>query len=341
MRAAVVESFGPADHLRIAELAVPEPNDTQVRIRVQGTSVNFADIKARYGQYHGGKQPPFVPGLDVTGTIDAIGRGVQTLAVGQRVIAFPAGGSYAEYVIADERLSFPVPESVPVDVAAACPIVSFTAYALLTRVARLERRETVLVHAAAGGVGTTAVQLARLLGAGAVIGTVGSEAKRAVAREAGADHVVLHSDPNFPEEVRAITQGRGADVILDSISGSVAERSLQCLAMYGRLVHFGSSSGESATFEARDLHASCRSVLGFSLGTTRRERPAFLAPIAAEVLPYLADGRLEMRIGGRFPLEEAADAHRFVESRQSVGKVIITVDSQDGVSEVRSGRQSP
>jgi NADPH2:quinone reductase len=325
VRAAVVESFGPAENLRIAELPVPEPKDSQVRIRVQATSVNFADIKARYGQYHGGKQPPFVPGLDVTGIIDAVGHGVRNLAVGQRVIAFPAGGSYAEYVIADEILAFPVPESVPVDVAAASPIVSFTAYALLKGVARLNCGETVLVHAAAGGVGATASQLARLLGAGSVIGTVGSEAKRAAAEAAGADHVLLHSDPDFPEQVLALTQGHGADVILDSLSGGVAERSLRCLAMYGRLVHFGSSSGETATFETRDLHASCRSVLGFSLGTTRRERPELLAPIASEVLQYLADGSLQIRIGARFPLQDAASAQRLVESRQSVGKVIITV----------------
>jgi NADPH:quinone reductase len=266
-----------------------------------------------------------LPGLDAAGVIEAVGSEVQELKVGQRVIAFPMKGSYAEYIVADEVLTFVLPDNVDIDTAAACPIVSFTSYKLLADVGRLAPGETVLIHAAAGGVGTTAIQLAKILGAGLVIGTVGNESKIATAMEAGADHVICYEKEDFAAKVNELTDGRGADVILDSIAGNVSEKSLECLALYGRLVHFGNSSGEVGHFQTKDLHASCRSVLGFSLGTTRKERPQLLRGAADVVLPLLAEGRLQMKIGKRFPLEQAAAAHAWVESRKSMGKVLLTV----------------
>ncbi|GMA60175.1 hypothetical protein GCM10025859_06150 [Alicyclobacillus fastidiosus] len=168
-----------------------------------------------------------------------------------------------------------------------------------------------------------------MFGAGCVIGTAGSEAKVATALDAGADQVICYENADFVEKVMEVTDGRGADVILDSISGRVSEQSLECLAKYGRLVHFGNASGEVGHFRTVDLHSSCRSVLGFSLGTTRKERPQLLQHAADVVLKYLADGRLNIKIGKRYPLEQAMDAHHWVESRQSVGKVLLTVE-QDG-----------
>ncbi|GIM46572.1 quinone oxidoreductase [Collibacillus ludicampi] len=325
MKAVVVTQFGYPEVMKCMSVDVPSVKSNQVLIRVKATSVNFADIKSRYGKYHGGTQPPFIPGLDAAGIIEAVGSDVQHLKVGQRVIAFPRTGSYAEYIVADESLTFVLPDNVDFETAAACPIVSFTAYKLLADVARLVPGETVLIHAAAGGVGTTAIQIARILGAGSVIGTVGNENKVAAAIEAGADHVICYENVDFAEKVNELTDGRGADVILDSISGWVSEKSLDCLAMYGRLVHFGNASGEVGQFKTKDLHSSCRSVLGFSLGTTRKERPHLLRSAADHVLSYLAEGRLKMKIGKRFTLEEAAEAHRWVESRKSIGKVLLTV----------------
>ncbi|GMA48820.1 quinone oxidoreductase [Alicyclobacillus contaminans] len=326
MKAVVLTEFGSPDVLKCVNVDMPSIAGNEVLIRVVATSVNFADIKSRYGKKDSGKLP-FIPGLDAAGVIEAVGSDVQKFKVGQRVIAFPKTGSYAEYIVADEVLTFAIPDNVDFDTAAACPIVSFTAYKLLADVARVEPGETVLIHAAAGGVGTTAIQLAKLLGAGCVIGTVGSEAKVAIAVEAGADHAICYENGDFAERVNALTNGRGADVILDSISGRVSEQSLECFAMYGRLVHFGNSSGEIGDFQTNHLHSSCRSVLGFSWGTTRRERPHLLHTTAEHILRYLASGRLKMKIGKQFALEQAAEAHRWVESRQSVGKVLLTVEN--------------
>ncbi|WP_134684714.1 quinone oxidoreductase family protein [Brevibacillus migulae] len=326
MKAVLVTAFGGPQNMEVTEIDTPAIKPHQVLVRVVATSVNFADIKARYGKKGGGKLP-FLPGLEAAGVVERVGDQVQGLRVGQRVIAFPSDGSYAEYIAVDEQLTFPIPDEIDFELAAACGIVSFTSYKLLADVARLEQGETVLIHAAAGGIGTTAIQLAKLLGAGTVIGTVGSENKIAIAKEAGADRVICHAKEDFAEKVMELTEGEGANVILDSISGQVSEKSIECLAPYGRLVHFGNASGEVGTFKTIDLHASCRSVLGFSFGTTRSKRPHLLQAIAERVLPYLADGRLRIMIGKRYGLEEAALAHEWVESRQSTGKVILQVQS--------------
>ncbi|WP_025844765.1 quinone oxidoreductase family protein [Paenibacillus ehimensis] len=325
MKAIQVTQFGGPEHMSYTDVDMPVIGPNQVLIRVETTSVNFADIKSRYGKKGG--TLPFIPGLDAAGTIEQVGSEVRRLQVGQRVIAFPHHGSYAEYIAADENLTFAIPDSLSFDTAAACPIVSFLSYKLLADIARLEPGETVLIHAAAGGVGTTAIQLAKLLGAGKVIGTVGSESKAGIALEAGADHVLSYAQGDFAAKVNDLTNGEGVNVVLDSIAGTVTEQSLLCLAPYGRLVHFGNSGGPAGNIKTSDLHASCRSVLGFSLGTTRSKRPHLLRGVAERVLPYLADGRLTIKIGARFPLAEAAKAHEWVESRQSTGKVLLDVRS--------------
>ena len=326
MKAIAVGEFGGPEVLKLVKLGTPSCGEDEVLIRVEAVSVNYADILARMGKYHAAGKPPFIPGLDAAGTIEVVGREVKNFKVGQRVIAFPKSGSYAEYVVANEKLTFVLPEQVDFDTGAACPIVSFTAYKLIADIARLQPGETILIHAAAGGVGTTAVQLARILGAATIIGTVGNEKKCATASDAGADHVISHED-DFQNAVLKLTNGLGVDVILDSISGTVGEKSLKCLAMYGRLVVFGHASGSFAQFKTTDLHSSCRAVLGFSSGTTRDNRPELLRDTADRVLSFLAEGRLNMKIGGQFSLEEAPKAHRWVESRQSTGKVLLKVRS--------------
>ncbi|HDX9691996.1 zinc-binding dehydrogenase [Bacillus thuringiensis] len=283
MKAIVVTSFGDPEVMKYTDVDMPTISEDQVLIRVFATSVNFADIKSRYGK-KGNKALPFIPGIDATGEVD-----FQT--------------------------------------AAACPIVSFTSYNLLANVARLQQGESVLIHAAAGGIGTTAIQLAKLLGAKKVIGTVGSVAKKEIALDAGADYVICHQAEDFVEKVNELTNGEGVNIILDSISGTFSERSLNCLAYYGRLVHFGNASGEIGNFQTKDLHASCRSILGFSFGTTRKKRPELLQETANEVFRYLHDGRLQIKATKSFPLQDAGKAHEWVESRKSTGKVILTVQS--------------
>lgn len=321
MYAITVSEFGGPEVLKYVEVTKPLVKPNHLLIKVEATSVNFADIKARYGNKD--RQPPFIPGLDVAGTVVEVGEGGEGFQVGQRVIAFPQGGSYAEYVVAHTNLTFEIPATVDFTTAAACPIVSFTSYKLLADVGRMTHGDTVLIHAAAGGIGTTAIQLAKLLGASTVIGTVSKEEKVATALEAGADFAINTSRENFVEKVLEITQEKGVDLILDSIGGRVTEQSLLCLAKYGRLVNFGNASGETATIQTTDLTASCRSILGFSFGTTRKHRPETVRDTAKKVFEFLENGSLKIVIGEKFPLEEAGKAHKLMEERGSTGKILL------------------
>nr|WP_155111098.1 NADPH:quinone oxidoreductase family protein [Metabacillus mangrovi] len=310
--------------MKYIDWETPDPGPGEVLIQVEKTSVNFADIKGRYGK-KGGKVP-YVPGLDLAGTVIGSGEGVTKFFPGQRVVAFPSKGSYAQFAVADERLVFAIPDNMDWSAAAAFPVVSFTAYQLLADVGRVQPGESVLIHAAAGGIGTTAIQLAKAMGAGQVIGTVGKVDKIPAAYRAGADYVICLESEDFPPAVLDATEGEGADVILDSISGAVAEQSLTCLAPYGRLVHFGNAGGEAGSFQTADLHSSCRAVLGFSFGTTRKKRPHLLEKTAEHVFSLYEKGLLNIEIGGRYPLEQAAEAHDLVESRMSTGKVLLDVN---------------
>ncbi|WP_047985463.1 quinone oxidoreductase family protein [Ornithinibacillus californiensis] len=325
MKAVVIEEFGGPEVLQYTEVPTPTPGKHEVLIKVIKTSVNFADIKNRTGKKGKGKFP-LILGLDLVGTIVETGEGVEGLVEGQRVIAFPRTGSYAEYAVANEHLTFPIPNEIGTDLAAASPIVSFLPYKLLNDIGRIAKGETVLVHSAAGGVGTTAIQIAKLLGAGTVIGTVGNINKTTVVKQAGADHVFTYED--FSEKVLHVTEGIGADVILDSMSGKVSEESMKCLAEFGRLVHFGNSSGDVGHFITKDLHNSCRSVLGFSLGNTRKKRPYLLKEAAEQVISFLAKDKLDIIIGAEFLLSNVAEAHQMIENREHTGKVLLNVMEQ-------------
>lgn len=324
LKAIIVTDFGSPDVLRYVDMDIPVITPSQVLIRVEKTSVNYADVKSRYGK-KGSNVFPFVPGLDAAGVIVEVGSEVDNLKIGQRVMAFPSGGSYSEYVAAEAMLTFELPDQVDFEMAAACPTVAFLSYKLLVDIARIEPGETILIHSASGGVGTTAIQLAKILGAGTIIGTVGSESKAAVAQHAGADHVFCYENEDFADKVNRITEGKGVQIVLDSVAGPITQRSLACLAPYGRLIQFGNSSGQPGIIQTSDLHSSCRSILGFSLGTTRINRPESLRHTAKQVLNYLKDGQLNIKISYQFPLEEAEAAHKLIESRLSTGKIVLDV----------------
>lgn len=325
MKAIHVTHFGTADNMIYVDLEIPRVHPHQLLIRVKTTSVNFADIKSRYGKK--GQNLPFIPGLEVAGIVENVGTAVTNFKVGQRVLAFPHHGSYAEYVVADENLSFVIPDTINFDIAGGCGVVSFLSYKLLADVARLEVGETVLIHSAAGGVGTTATQIAKALGAGKVIGTVGNESKFPIAYGAGADHVVNYGMAHFAKEIHEITDGKGVDIILDSVGGDITEHSFDCLAKYGRLVIFGNSSGRYSQLQTGDLHASCRSVLGYSFGTTRKERPETLKQVATQVFRLIEERKLDIKISNTFPLRDATLAHEVVESRKSTGKILLNMES--------------
>ncbi|WP_408011389.1 zinc-binding alcohol dehydrogenase family protein [Pseudalkalibacillus sp. A8] len=323
MKGIYITKFGGPDVLETKEVPMPTINENQVLIRTDAASVNFADIKIRKGIYPGVPELPILPGLDGTGTLVEVGSNVTNVKVGQRVIAFPGSGSYADYFVSEGNLTFRIPDTIDVETAAAFPIVSFTAYNLLQQAASIAKGETVLIHAAAGGVGTVAIQMAKLFGAGRVIGTVGSDQKRDIARAAGADDVINYEEEDFVEKVRASTDGKGVDIVLDSIGGGVFDKSFSILRMFGCIVNYGAASGQTNRIETNNLFASCRSVVGYSLGSYRKYRPEALQKTAEKVIPLLANGDIQMVIGERFSLSEASKAHEWIEQRKSVGKVLL------------------
>ena len=322
MQAVFVTAYGPPDVLKISDAPLPEPGPGQVRLKVAVTTVNFADIQSRRSQYIVSRVPPFIPGLEAAGTIDALGAGVTGLAVGQRVTAH-TDHSYADYALARAIETFPVPDSVDWEGAANVPSVGSTALNLLTLSGRLQPGETVLVQAAAGGVGSTAVQLARTLGAGLVIGTAGSAEKLDLVRSLGADATINYRDEDVAARVLELTNGVGADVILDGVGKDSFESSVAALAPFGRLVAYGQASGPPPPVSFGTIYGENKSIIGYSNGGFRRRRPEMLRPVGLAVLKLLAQGRWKPVIGARFPLAQASEAHRLVESRGSTGKVLL------------------
>lgn len=326
MKAIVVKQTGPPEVMKLQEIDKPKPATDQVLIRVEAISVNFADIKARQGQYHGvATNAAFTPGLDCAGVVVEVGDQVSRFQTGQRVMSFPAGGSYAEFVVASESLTYPIPDELSSEAAAASLTVGITAYNVIYKMARLEKGETILIHAAAGGIGSTAIQLARLFGASQIIGTVGSDEKKDKAKSFGADEVINYRTDDFVEKVNELTGDKGVDVILDTVAGENFEKSLKCLAPFGRIVSFGHANDGSVPGIAKtdQLHSSCRSVIGYSTGTYRKNRPEFLREGAEKITDYLLQKQLEIIISKSFTLADAAEAHAHIESRKSVGKVLL------------------
>jgi NADPH:quinone reductase len=324
MHAIVVDAVGEPSVLQWKEVPDPKPGPGQVAIKVTLTSVNFADVQQRRGTGAGVAKTPFTPGLDCMGTVLALGEGVKDLRVGQRVSASPDAGSYAEIVVARDVLTVPVDDAIS-DEAAASSTVLVTAYNLLTLVGRLQRGESVLIHAAAGGVGSTAVQMAKQLGAGKIFATAGGEQKLKIARDLGADVAIDYVKDDFAKAIADATGGTGVDMVLDAVGGDVFVKGLPVLANFGRYCVYGQSSGSPGSLTTDLLHRSNRAVLGYSSGHYRRNRPAAIRPAIEAALKMAEDGKVKILDGGRFPLREASKAHQLVESRASTGRLFLTV----------------
>jgi NADPH2:quinone reductase len=323
MKGIQIHEFGGTDVLQYRELPIPQPGENQVLIRVAAAGVNYADIMTRKGVYHGAGHPPLTPGLDVAGTVIEVGSSVTSIKPGQRVVAFPDAGSYAEYTISQEALTFAIPDEVDFETAAAFPTVGFTVHQLLAEVTRFQPGETILIHAAAGGIGTTAIQVAKKLGAGLIIGSVGHDSKKDVVLELGAHHVVNSRSSDYVQQVLDLTNGQGINVILNSIAGSVFESDLGCLARFGRLAIFGHASGEAGSVRSTDLHSSCRSILGYSMGTNKKYRPETYRKPMMELMQWIKEGSIRPMISDKLHLSEAGKAHEVIESRMNKGKIIL------------------
>lgn len=337
MKAAVVTKYGGPEVLEIRDLPRPIPGDGQILARVRAIGLNFADLFARMGVYPHTPPAPFVPGLEFSGEVIACGPGTARFRTGDRVMGYSRHGSHAEFVVLSEAYVAAIPAGMGYPEAAAFLATGLTAYHGLVRLANLRPAERVLVHAAAGGVGLASVQLARALGA-EVIGTAGSEEKVALARKEGADHVINYRRQDFEKEVRHMTGGHGVDVVMDSIGGDVYRKSWRLLAPMGRYVLFGVSAvtgegginrlkaarvfGQMPPVFPPSLISANKALFGFNLGTLRGKETYFREAME-ELLAWYGRGGIRPLIGMTFPFGQIVEAHRYLQLRRSVGKVVV------------------
>lgn len=332
MKAICIERYGGPEVLVYREVPVPQVPSGHVLIRVATTNVNYADVHTRSGVYRRGETFPFIPGLEAAGTVVEVGKDVQGLEIGQRIVAFSAQGSYSEFMLARASLTYVLPDTLSFEAAAGLT-AAVTAENILQHIGLLTREDTILIHAAAGGVGSLCVQLSKLYGAKQIIATAGSDEKIAFAKRLGAHHVINYRHKDFAEQVYELTAARGADLILDSVGGEVSAKSVRCLSDFGRLVVFGQASGVPGHVETDQLYKQNKRVLGYSSGHFRKTRPEVLRPAAEAILEHLRAGTLEIVVGATLPLRDAAEAHRLVESRQIIGKVILVPKQSPSANE--------
>jgi NADPH2:quinone reductase len=320
MKAIRVERHGGPEVLRPADLPDPKPRSGEMLIRVEAAGVNFIDVYHRTGLYP--NPLPFTPGLEGAGVVTGVGADVTGFGEGDRVAWTQALGSYAEsHVVAAEQ-AVAVPPGVETRDAAAVMLQGLTAHYLCTSTYPLQSGDTCLVHAAAGGVGLLLVQMAKERGA-TVFGTASTEDKAALAREAGAEHVILYTEEDFLEAVLRLTEGRGVDVVYDGVGKATAEKSLDCLAPRGMMVFFGNASGPVDPIDPLTLSRKGSLFLTRPVLFHHIPDRASLESRSSEVLTAVASGRLHVHVGQTFPLAEAAEAHTALEGRKTTGKVLL------------------
>ncbi|WP_164011836.1 quinone oxidoreductase family protein [Pyxidicoccus trucidator] len=321
MKAIRYHQVGGPEVLRLEEVPEPVAGPGEVRIRVRAAGVNFADTERRRGLYDSKVPLPRILGSEAAGVVESVGAGVDASWVGRRVVAL-AKQSYAELVTAPEQELLALPERVSFEEAAGLLVQGLTAWHLVHTVGRVTERQSVLIHAAAGGVGLLAIQLAKAAGA-RVLGTVSTEAKARLARELGADEVLLYGEGDVAEQVRALTGGQGVELVLDSVGASTWKSSLEALAPFGHLVSYGSASGAPPPVDVEALYEKSLKVSAYWLHT--RHPPALQRQARETLGRELAEGRLQVRAGLVLDLAEAAEAHRQLEGRGTAGKVVLRV----------------
>lgn len=320
MRAIRVHEFGGPEAMRLEELPTPKPGAGQALVRIEAIGLNFIDVYQRSGLYKGSLPLPM--GLEAAGVVEAVGPDAPEVRVGDRVAYTGVPGAYATHAIVPSARLVTLPSSLDFRAGAAAMLQGMTAHYLTHSTYPLKAGDSCLVHAAAGGVGLLLCQMAKRAGA-RVFGTVSTEEKARLAREAGADEVILYTRQDFEAEVKRLTQGRGLQVVYDSVGKDTFEKSLNCLTPRGYLVLFGQSSGPVPSFDAQVLNTKgslflTRPSLGHYISTR-----AELLQRSGEVLGWIASGKLKLRIEKTFPLAEAAEAHRQLEARKTTGKVLL------------------
>ncbi|GHJ34431.1 zinc-binding dehydrogenase [Streptomyces sp. TS71-3] len=326
MRRVRYHEYGGPEVLTVEEAEVPVPGPGQVLLRTEAVGANYVDALIRRGHPEGSPYHRPLPGSftgDVLGTVESVGEGVGeevAALAGRRAVALVAENAFADHVVADADWLTPVPEDLEAGAASALCLVAPVALGTL-RAGRMEPGATVLVHAAAGGIGHLAVQLARLLGAGTVIGTVGARDKLDFVRGLGADAAISYLDEDWPGQVRKVAPG-GVDVVLDGVGEDTTLQSLDLLAPFGRTVVYGSAKGRLTDLPVRALLA-LKGVVGFSLLAYRKVLPEQAAKDVELTRDHLATGRLSVEVHARIPLAEAAEIHRIFEARTHRGRVLL------------------
>ena len=320
MKAVRVHQYGGLEALTYEEVPVPEPGEGEARLKVEAIGVNFIDIYHRIGRYQGSL--PLTLGQEAAGTVDAVGPGVTTVKAGDHVAFASVQGTYAEFVIAPAWRLVPVPAGVDLEQAAGVMLQGMTAHYLSHSTYPLKAGDTALVHAAGGGTGQLLVQIAKRCGA-RVIGTVSTEEKAALAREAGADEVILYTQVEFDAEVKRLTNNVGVDVVYDSVGKDTFDKSLNCLRRRGYMVLYGASSGAVPPMDPQTLNSKGSIFLTRPfLGHYTVDRGELVGRASA-VFQWMAAGELKVRIDKTFPLTETAEAHKYLEGRQSKGKILL------------------
>jgi len=323
MRAIVVDRWMEPKELKVREVPEPKPLDGGLGVEVKAAGCNFFDILMVQGRYQVRPPFPFIPGAELAGVVREVGPGVAGFAVGDRVFGSVALGAFAERAVVAAKAAWKMPAGMSFEQAAALPIVYPTSYAALVYRAQLRAGENLLVHAAAGGVGLAAVQIGKALGA-RVLATAGGPDKLEVARKAGSDLVLDYRDPNWLAAVKEATNGRGADVIYDSVGGEVTDQSLKCIAWNGRLLIIGFASGSIPAIKANRILLKNIAVVGLHWGAYAVHEPERLSETFDALFRLFSQGKIDPVIYGRYALEELPLALEALASRKTHGKVIVT-----------------
>ena len=332
MKSILVRERGGVDVLSFTDVPKPKIERNDILLKVSAAGVNFADIMQHQGTYPLQLPLPYTPGMETIGIVEDIGSNVKNVRIGERIaaVSFVAGG-YAEYVLIKPEQIIRVPDEISDRHALALAIQGLTAYLLLNYAAKIRPGESVLVHAAAGGVGNLLVQIAKLMNAGDVLGTAGTVQKRNRIKSWGVDYAIDYNNPNWHEDILEITNGEGVDIILDPVGGFATAQNLSCLAVEGRFVNYGWLSGDYPSLtpeQCQNLLFKNQSVSGFAVNVVMERHPNLVEAAFQQLFNWVLQGKLKPVLSADFPLEDAAKAHQAILNRKTMGKVILTLSKR-------------
>lgn len=329
MRALVCKDYGSPDDLVLEEVDDPVPGAGEILVDIKAAGINFPDVLVIGGQYQVKMPPPFIPGHEAAGVVAAIGKGAGRFSVGDRVIFTPSTGAFAERCAVSEQLAMPIPAGLDFGQAAGFTITYSTSYHALVQHAGLKEGETVLVLGAAGGVGITAVEIAKALGA-RVIAAASTDEKLEFAKSAGADETVNYAETSIKDAVREITGGNGADIIYDPVGGELGEQALRAIARGGRYLVIGFASGAIPSFPANLLLLKEANAMGVWWGPWATRNPQLQAQNLQAMGTMIAGGLLRPRVTGSYSLDQFSEAFRAITARRVLGKVVFHMDQGRG-----------